>query len=376
MKHTFYNLSLYPHRSKELKMTFTPPPYTPRPVLAEKAPNMPRLRFYRAPLDGSSPPEPIWLVEGLISAGSVNLFAGDAGSKKTYALLDLALCAALGKAWLGRATRQTNALLLDEESGRERVQRRLFQLFNGHGVKPNHIPPEVWAVSYAGWNFMRPEAGEALLAAIAEKQAGLVIIDALADVMPGGDENSVRDTALVFANLRRAAELSGEAICVIHHANKSGTYRGSSHLKGAVDLLAFVESAPGAETIQFSMPKTRDFAASLFAAAIHFVPPSNPQRVWLDPAEPQKARKSEFKLNDAIRHILRYLRDNGSVARKALLASDMQNHSPGTLKNNVYTLIDLDYVQRVDGGGQGAEAVYGLTDTGKKLAVKVGNRPV
>jgi hypothetical protein len=46
------------------------------------------------------------------------------------------------------------------------------------------------------------------------------------------------------------------------------------------------------------------------------------------------------------------------------------------LKNSVYTLIDLDYVQRVDGGGQGAEAVYGLTDTGKKLAVKVGNRPV
>jgi RecA-family ATPase len=45
------------------------------------------------------PPIP-WIIEKLFAAGSVNLLVGEAGSKKTYALIDAAVCVACGKPWL------------------------------------------------------------------------------------------------------------------------------------------------------------------------------------------------------------------------------------------------------------------------------------
>jgi RecA-family ATPase len=68
-----------------------------------------------------------------------------------------------------------------------------------------------------------------------------VIVDALADVMPGRDENAVKDTAPIFLTLRKIAEETQCAIIVIHHSNKTGGYRGSSAIKGAIDLLLSVE---------------------------------------------------------------------------------------------------------------------------------------
>ena len=50
------------------------------------------------------PQPPIdWIVETLISAGTVSLVYGDPGAKKTYSMLDLAVCVAMGIPWLGFA---------------------------------------------------------------------------------------------------------------------------------------------------------------------------------------------------------------------------------------------------------------------------------
>ncbi len=71
-----------------------------------------------------------------------------------------------------------------------------------------------------------------MIRAIRDVDAKLVIIDALADVMAGGDENSVKDTQPVFMQLRKIAEETGAAILVIHHVNKMGDYRGSTAIPG------------------------------------------------------------------------------------------------------------------------------------------------
>ena len=42
-----------------------------------------------------------WIIEQLITEGSVNVFYGEPGSKKTYTLFSLAVCVALGRPWLG-----------------------------------------------------------------------------------------------------------------------------------------------------------------------------------------------------------------------------------------------------------------------------------
>jgi hypothetical protein len=65
-----------------------------------------------------SPQPPIeWVIDQLIAEGSLSVFFGEAGAKKTYALLSLAVCVALGRPWLGHESHPRKVLIVDEESG-------------------------------------------------------------------------------------------------------------------------------------------------------------------------------------------------------------------------------------------------------------------
>ncbi len=59
-----------------------------------------------------------WVIEQLITAGSVSVFFGAPGSKKTWALLSLAVHVALGEPWLGFNTMPVKVLVIHEESGK------------------------------------------------------------------------------------------------------------------------------------------------------------------------------------------------------------------------------------------------------------------
>jgi RecA-family ATPase len=318
-------------------------------------------QFYGALGAGEAAPQPEWVVDGLVQRGSVNLFVGDAGSKKTYALMDLATCVAAGMPWLGRATRQTGALLIDEESGQERVQRRLAQLLKGHGV--GDMQPPIQAVSYAGWNFLKAEMARRLRAALAKARAGLVVIDGLAQVMPGGDENSVRDTALVFGHLRRAAAASGAAVIVIHHANRQGAYRGSSHLKGAVDVMVMLESDAMRETITFRVVKTRERRGETFRA-----------KLLLEEGEDGEVRAARLAqemaayLSPAATWVMQYFARHRQASLEALMDWSEQSRyfSRESGKKGVYELVRVGYARRANEGQQGTEAFYGLTEAGRR----------
>ena len=111
---------------------------------------------------------------------------------------------------------------------------------------------------------------DALTQLILDEEANFVVIDALADIMPGAEENSVKDVQPVFTSLKQVAETTQAAIVIIHHANKRGGYRGSSAIKAAVDLMIKVESAADSDTIKFSTEKARDIEPIAFAAEAHF----------------------------------------------------------------------------------------------------------
>jgi hypothetical protein len=115
-----------------------------------------------------------WVIEQLISAGSVSLFYGEPGSKKTYALLSLAVCVALGKTWLDFPVQARKALIIDEESGERRLTLRLGAAIRGE-LGDENIPLEF--VSLAGFMLDKKKDAEALQNLIVEREAGLVVID-------------------------------------------------------------------------------------------------------------------------------------------------------------------------------------------------------
>ena len=75
-----------------------------------------------------------WVVERLFGPGSVTIVYGDGGSGKTYAMLDLAVCVAMGKPWLGLAVGAGAVHYVDEEAGPAGFKPRLRDCLQGHGA--------------------------------------------------------------------------------------------------------------------------------------------------------------------------------------------------------------------------------------------------
>lgn len=298
------------------------------------------------------PQPPIeWVIDRLFSAGSVSILFGEPGSKKTYALLDAAVCVAHGVKWLDFDTRQSPVLIIDEESGRRRMNRRLGDVLRGH-MADGSTPIQYTTLE----RFQVAQVADALAieAAIEESAARFVLIDALADVMSGADENAVKDTQPIFIALRGIAERTQAAIVVIHHSNKIGGYRGSTAIKGAVDLLLVAQSKPDDALINFSFDKARDVEPFKFAARAVF----DADQVYLSAAEPVKA---EHKLSKSQEYVIGYLAEHGpSLIKDIMDNADVCSES--TAKSAVYALAKMRMIKRVDGGGPGATARYALAE--------------
>jgi hypothetical protein len=312
-------------------------------------PPPPRFAVYTA-RDALQPQPPIeWIIERLFSAGSVSLLFGEGGTKKTWAALDAAVCVALGKQWLDLATLQSTVLIVDEESGKRRISRRLAEVLRGHLAEED---TPLYYTTLERLDLRNPADVAALRALIIETGARFIIIDAMADVMPGADENTVKDMQPVFLALRRIAEETQTAIVMIHHANKSGGYRGSTAIKGAVDLMLLVESRVDSTNIDFDLEKPRDTEPFKFAAVAHFAD----GEFYLTPSTPSEPVKHLSKSQD---YVIRYLTEHGDSP-----INDVESHadscSSNAARQAVYALVKMGRVKRVDDGGKGQVATYGL----------------
>jgi hypothetical protein len=119
------------------------------------------------------------------------------------------------------------------------------------------------ALVEAAPNLAAPGEVNALATDIEQQAAALgwrprvVVVDTLARVAPGTDENSARDVGLLVANLDRLGRRLGALIVVVHHSGKAAEngLRGSSALLGAADAVWRVANANGARTVNVEKMK-------------------------------------------------------------------------------------------------------------------------
>jgi hypothetical protein len=299
-----------------------------------------------------APHPPIkWIIDQLISTGSLSMFFGDPGTKKTFSMLSLAVCVALGKPWLDFETTTRKVLIVDEESGEPRLALRLGKAIRGE-LGDESTP--IKFVSHGGFNLDDKKGEDELQNLIKTTGAGLVIIDALAEIM-NGDENSKQDTHPVFAALRRIAEETRAAIIPIHHSNKNGGYRGSSAIMGALDQMIKIESKDGSNWIQFTTEKSRDSVAVNFTAEV----------TWTE--NQFHLRRAEVKdkvkpLSQSQSYVIQYLAKNGASPMPDIMGA-ADSCSENAAKQAVYKLVGMDKVYRTnpDKKGPGVKAIYDLT---------------
>ncbi len=199
---------------------------------------------------GEMPPVE-YVVDGLISRGSVNMFVAHGDSMKTWALLSVLSSVADGKPWLGKyPVKQGRVGILDYENGRGEVHRRL-RIIQADGSEMGYAFGDVSLTNTALWK------------TIAEAGLSVLGIDSLAAGSWGVDENSTSaHVPLLFA--KELGEKTGTATIFIHHARKGDgksdkrqEVRGASAIFAACDSVYSFSNEPGEGKARIFAIKTR-----------------------------------------------------------------------------------------------------------------------
>jgi RecA-family ATPase len=120
-------------------------------------------------------PDARWAIDGLAPFGGIPLLTGEPGTFKTWLLLELALCVAEGRPFLGQfTTTACPVLYVDEENGEGLLQDRLMKLGAGEGVP-------VYFTCFDGFKLKQPDVGD-VLRQCERLGVKLVIIDSLVRV--------------------------------------------------------------------------------------------------------------------------------------------------------------------------------------------------
>jgi len=197
-----------------------------------------RSRFFPASdLGGLPVPARNWLVEGLVPSGTVTLLGGDGGTGKSLLSLQLACAVALGRQWVGLPVSGGPALYISAEDDLDEIHRRLEDVARGEGVTLADLD-RLTVRSLAGEDALlaRLEGRTGAITAsslyreldqaMTDVRPAVVVLDTLADLFPG-NENDRAQARQFVGLLRRLAIDHACAVVVLAHPSLSGLNSGS-----------------------------------------------------------------------------------------------------------------------------------------------------
>lgn len=194
-------------------------------------------RFGPVPIYDLTQREPMsWLIKTVLPKAKLGILFGASGSGKTFVALDLAFSIARGNAWRTRKTTKGRVVVIAAEGG-VGLGKRAEAYAQFHGFDLRNVPD--LHVITASPNFLDTDDISEVIAEI--KNLGdvdMVVIDTLAQVTPGANENTSEDMGRALANINLLHEATGAMNLVVHHAGKdlAKGSRGWSGLKAAADV--------------------------------------------------------------------------------------------------------------------------------------------
>lgn len=178
-------------------------------------------------------PEPEWIIPGVLPEVGLGSFWGQPSGGKTFLAVDMAISVALGTTWRGLPVKQGSVLYIaaEDDSG---VQVRFKSALMAKGV----VDAPVRVLPAAPVFTSKPQTDALLQAIGALGKQRLVVVDTLAAVTPGSDENAAKDMSQVIHFCQRIHKTTGGLVLLIHHEGKTSGRgpRGWSGLHGAFDV--------------------------------------------------------------------------------------------------------------------------------------------
>lgn len=200
-------------------------------------------------------------VDGLIARGDIVMMVAHGNSLKTWLSFSMAHAIASGRPWLGKfQTTRGRAVLLDFESGKYEVKRRLKLL----GVCDGDVSDRLLRTSYPPAQLVDPEAWIELAAL----KPDFIVVDSFNAASPGDTNENEAQAAEMLKIAGRFAEATGCTVIFIHHARKGSggdrreAVRGSTALFAACDrIFEFTDLEKSDDgTIQTTITSVKDGA--------------------------------------------------------------------------------------------------------------------
>lgn len=187
-----------------------------------------------------------WIVKGLVPMATLGVIYGASGSGKSFWLFDLMAAVARAQAvkeldaaaqplWRGKKINPARVCWIAAE-GVEDMRKRVLGYCTHQGIPLADLPMEFIGEAP---NFMEAVDVKAVIKQIrARGHFDVIVIDTLAQVMAGGNENSGEDMGQVLAYCREITRQTGAMVVLVHHSGKdeSRGARGWSGLRAAADF--------------------------------------------------------------------------------------------------------------------------------------------
>ena len=176
-----------------------------------------------------------WLIKGVLPRANFGVFYGASGSGKSFFVFNMAAAIARGIDWRGHKTTKARVLWIAAE-GQEDMRKRAFGYCMSEGIDPSEL--DMMFISNAP-NLLEITDVKLLIAEIKKHgEFDLIVIDTLAQVMAGGNENSGEDMGKVMGYCKEITRQTGAMVAPVHHSGKdeSRGARGWSGLRAACDF--------------------------------------------------------------------------------------------------------------------------------------------
>jgi len=198
-----------------------------------------------------------WIIKGVLPDADLGVIFGASGSGKSFVSLDLAGAVARGVDWRGHKTRQGRVLIVAAEGGGGYGKR--IQAYCQHeGISAADL--DIGLIVAAPNILDADDISELVAAVVAYGGVDLLIIDTLAQVTPGANENTSEDMGRAISNAQVLGKATRSMVVLIHHAGKdlAKGARGWSGLKGAMDVEIEVSRDEETDAREIRLSKMKD----------------------------------------------------------------------------------------------------------------------
>ncbi len=186
-----------------------------------------------------SPDEDLWVWDGIIKSGTINILSGDESSGKTTMMINLCKAISDGESFLGINTSKQRILYISSEMSKSEISKA----FEKVGLK-----------NQDSIRVMELQADPLSLLEYKISDADLIIVDLFIQILinEGKDPNVYKDVNEVFGSIRTDTAFRSKTVILVHHLNKTGEINGSVDIGGASDtrmILSMPEKRQSPERI-------------------------------------------------------------------------------------------------------------------------------